>query len=103
MGDAVIAAELGTTEWILASVVVALVVATRVHYERTRTSQFDLLQVQAQAAYSEALELPNVGQMREALNTALGLTKDGLSVHPDLVEELRLFLGEEETDFLLKG
>lgn len=28
---------------------------------------------------------------------------DGLSVHPDLVEELRLFLGEEETDFLLKG
>ncbi len=64
-------------------VVVALVVATRVRYERTRTSQFDLLQVQAQAAYSEALELPNEGQMREALNTALGLAQDGLSVHPN--------------------
>lgn len=64
-------------------VVLVLVVLTRVRYEETRTSQFDTLKVAAQAAYSDAMSLPDVGQRREALANALGLAQDALSVHPD--------------------
>ncbi|NLG29511.1 MAG: hypothetical protein GX557_16505 [Chloroflexi bacterium] len=63
-------------------VVLVLVVLTRVRYEETRTSQFDTLKVAAQAAYADAMTLPDVGQRREALANALGLAEDALSVHP---------------------
>jgi hypothetical protein len=63
-------------------VLLVLVVMTRVRYERTRSTQFETLKVQAQASYNDALAKPDVASMRQGLYDALMLAQDGLAVAP---------------------
>ena len=72
-----------TLALVIPLVMLALVILIRVRYERTRSAQFETFRVQAQAAYTTALNQADVASMRQGLYDALALTEDGLSVDPD--------------------
>jgi len=63
-------------------VMLGVVMATRIQYERARREQFGDIQARAQAYYDAATRAADVVTMRQGLEDALGATREGLAIHP---------------------
>jgi hypothetical protein len=68
---------------IIPLVMLALIIMTRIQYERTQTEQFHSLQTLAQAQYDSAIRMAGEAETRRGLEEAMRTVRNGLAIDAD--------------------